>query len=78
MSQPDDDFQLTYLDIEIFCTTCGNEMVHDPDSLALAEARCGAMLECGRCGEITSWRFTLDPFVLEQVPNDWGGSIECD
>ena len=46
--------------------------------LPLAEARCGAMLECGRCGEITSWRFTLDPFILEQVPNEWGGSIECD
>ena len=74
----DEEFQLDHLDIQIHCPACGNEMVHDPDSLPLAEARCGAMLECGRCREITSWRFTLLPFTLRQIPNEWGGSIECD
>jgi hypothetical protein len=34
------------------------------------------MFECGSRGEITQWRFTLDPFVLEQVaPTTWGGTV---
>ena len=65
------------LGIEIHCPHCGNEMANDGDSLPLAEAPCGAMLECGQCGEVTSWRFSLKPFVLRQVPNEWGGQIEC-
>lgn len=75
---PEPELDLLGAGVEIPCPDCGNEMVHDPDSLALAEAPCGAMMECGRCGAITSWRFTLDPFVLRQVPNEWGGSIECE
>ncbi len=74
----DTEFELEQPDIEIHCPHCGNEMVHDPNSLTLAEAPCGAMLECGNCTEITSWRFTLEPFLLRQVPNKWGGKIECD
>ena len=66
------------LGIEIHCPNCSNEIANDPNSLTLAEAKCGAMLECGRCFEISSWRWTLNPFVLEQVENEFGGSIECD
>lgn len=47
-------------------------MVHDRDSLSLPEARCGAMLEHGSCGEITSWRSALLPFTRTHVPNAWG------
>ena len=73
-----DDFPgLDTLGIAITCPHCGNEMANDPNSLPLAEAPCGAMLECGRGAEITSWRFTLDPFTLRQVENTWGGTIEC-
>lgn len=74
----DDDFQLDAHDIRIHCPFCGTEMVHHPNRLFLAEARCGAMIECGNCAEITSWSFTLSPFTLRQVPNEWGGHIECD
>ncbi len=73
-----EDIGIEALGIKIPCPYCGNEMVHDPNSLTLAEAPCGAMLECGQCGEITSWRWTLAPFVLEHVPNQWGGNITCD
>ena len=73
-----DDFKIENLGIEIHCPFCQNEIANDPNSLALAEAICGAMLECGQCGEITSWRWTLNPFILKQVPNEFGGSIECD
>jgi len=65
------------LGIEIHCPSCNNELANDPNTLALSEAKCGAMLECGKCGEITSWRWTLKPFELKQVPNEFGGSIEC-
>ena len=73
-----EEFYIEDLGIEIHCPKCNNEMVNDGNSLVLAEAKCGAMLECGNCEEITSWRWTLDPFVLKQVPNEYGGSIECD
>lgn len=73
-----DDSIIDKLGIEIHCPLCQNEIANDPNSLALAEATCGAMLECGQCGEITSWRWTLNPFILKQVPNEFGGSIECD
>ncbi|MGV6860192.1 MAG: hypothetical protein ACWA41_00380 [Putridiphycobacter sp.] len=73
-----EDFRIEDLGIEIHCPKCNNEMANDQNSLPLAEARCGAMLECGNCGEITSWRWTLEPFKLEQVDNEWGGSIECE
>lgn len=66
------------LGIEINCPHCNNEIVNDPGSLPLAEAICGAMIECGKCGKITSWRWTLNPFVLKQVPVEFGGNIECD
>ena len=74
----EDNFNIEDLGIEIFCPSCRNEIVNNPNSLALAEAKCGAMLECGSCFEISSWRWTLNPFVLEQVPNEFGGTIECD
>lgn len=74
---PDQAPALDELGIEIHCPACGTEMVHDGDSLVLADAPCGAMLECGRCGQITSWRFTLRPFTLRQMPNEWGGRMEC-
>jgi hypothetical protein len=66
------------LGLDIVCPDCGAEMTSDPNTLPLAEAPCGAMLECGQCGAITSWRWTLEPFDLKQVPNEWGGTIECD
>jgi hypothetical protein len=51
-------------------------MVRDGNSLSLAYSRRGAMMQCGQCGEITQWRFTLEPFVLEQVePITWGGTV---
>jgi hypothetical protein len=51
-------------------------MVHDSNSLPLAESPRGAMFECGTCGGITQWRFTLNPFKLERVePITWGGHV---
>ena len=74
----EDDFAgIETLGIEIHCPNCGNEMANDGNSLPLAEAPCGAMLECGNCQTITSWEFSLDPFEVRQVPNQWGGRIEC-
>ena len=71
-----DDFTIESLPIEILCPKCGNELVHDDDTLTLAESPRGAMFECGQCAEITEWRFTLDPFTLEQaVPPNWGGTL---
>ena len=76
MADDDDDFVLADLGIAIRCPKCGNEMVRDGNSLSLAYSRKGAMMECGRCGEITQWRFTLGPFVLERVePITWGGTV---
>jgi transcription elongation factor Elf1 len=78
MTEPfdDPDFALENLPVEIHCPKCGNEMVHDSNSLPLAESPRGAMLECGTCGEITQWRFTLNPFKLERVqPITWGGHV---
>jgi hypothetical protein len=50
-------------------------MMRDGNSLTLAYSGKGAMMECGRFGEISQWRFTLDPFVLEQVePITWGAT----
>jgi endogenous inhibitor of DNA gyrase (YacG/DUF329 family) len=73
--QDPEEFQIDQLDIEIRCPKCGNEMVHDQNSLPLAESPRGAMFECGKCEEISQWEFTLDPFVLRQVPVTWGGSV---
>ena len=78
MNKPFDDpnSHLEDLPIEIHCPNCGNEMVHDGNSLQLAYSPRGAMFECGKCEEITQWRFTLDPFVLERVePIIWGGHV---
>jgi predicted RNA-binding Zn-ribbon protein involved in translation (DUF1610 family) len=67
---------LADLGIASHCPKCGNEMVRDANSLSLAYSRKGAMMECGRCGEITQWRFTLNPFVLERVEwITWGGTV---
>jgi uncharacterized Zn finger protein len=75
MAEDADDFELSDLGIAIHCPKCGTEMVRDRNSLALGYSRRGAMMECGRCGEITQWWFTLDPFVLTQViPITWGGT----
>ena len=72
----EEEFRLHRTTVEIRCPKCGNEMVHDSNSLTLAESRTGAMFECGRCGQITQWRFTLDPFALTQVvPITWGGQV---
>ena len=49
----EDDFNIEDLGIEIFCPNCQNEIANDPNSLALAEAKCGAMLECENCFEIS-------------------------
>lgn len=76
MADDDDDFVLADLGIAIHCPKCGNEMVRDGNSLSLAYSRKGAMMECGQCAEITQWRFTLNPFVLERVePITWGGTV---
>ncbi len=71
----EDEFRIEDTALEIHCPACGNEMVHDGDSLRLAESPRGAMLECGRCGEISQWEFTLEPRTLRQVPVTWGGSL---
>jgi predicted RNA-binding Zn-ribbon protein involved in translation (DUF1610 family) len=72
----DDDFVLEDLHVEIHCPKCGNEMVHDGNSLQLAVSPRGVMFECGRCAEITQWRYTFDPFTLERVePITWGGHL---
>lgn len=71
----EDDFDLSETNIEIRCPKCGNEMVHDGNSLTLAHSRTGAMFECGTCREISQWRFTLNPFTLTRVPVTWGGTV---
>jgi predicted RNA-binding Zn-ribbon protein involved in translation (DUF1610 family) len=71
----EDEFRIESTAIEIHCPKCRNELVHDGNSLTLAESRTGASFECGRCGEISQWKFTLEPFTLEQVPITWGGNV---
>lgn len=71
----DEEFELARTGIQIHCPKCGNELVHDGNSLTLAESPHGASFECGRCREITQWKFTLEPFTLQQVPVTWGGSV---
>lgn len=76
MTHPDDDFTLADTSLEISCPQCGNELVHDGNTLTLAESPRGAMFECGSCGLITQWRFTLAPFTLTRVdPVEWGGNV---
>jgi Zn finger protein HypA/HybF involved in hydrogenase expression len=64
----EEDFTIGSLPIKIHCPKCKNEMVHDQNSLALAESPRGAMLECGKCQEISQWEFTGDPIEVKQVP----------
>jgi endogenous inhibitor of DNA gyrase (YacG/DUF329 family) len=72
-NRPEDFFALADTGIRIHCPNCGNELVHDGNSLTLAESPRGAMFECGRCTKISQWEFTLAPFTLKQVPVTWGG-----
>ena len=70
----DDKIEIDQLDIEIRCPKCDNDLVHDNNTLPMAQSRNGAMFECGQCQEVTQWKFTLDPFMLERVdPIVWGG-----
>lgn len=71
----DDEFRIESAAIKIHCPKCQNELVHDGNTLTLAESRTGAMFQCGCCREITQWKFTLEPFTLEQVPITWGGTV---
>ena len=71
----DDDFQIEDLDIEILCPKCGNEMVHDDNSLPLAESPRGVMFECGQCEEISQWELSGDQTTAKQVPVTWGGNL---
>lgn len=72
----DDDFDITQTRLEITCPVCTAEIVHNPDSLALAESPRGAVIECGECGEITQWKYSLDTLSVEQViPVQYGGSV---
>ena len=71
----DPDFNLENTNLEIHCPACQNEMVHDGESLPLAESPTGTMFECGTCGEISKWEFTLVPRTIRQVPVTWGGEV---
>ena len=71
----DDDFDLSTLGINVFCPKCQNEMVHNGNSLRLAESATGALLECGKCEEITEWKFKGNPIEVIQVPVQFGGSV---
>jgi hypothetical protein len=75
MTEYDDEFCLKDLGIRIVCPYCSNEMVHDPDSLPLAESPTGAMLECGVCIEISQWEISGNPPVAKQVPVTFGGTV---
>ena len=75
MREENKEFQIDSLDVEIHCPKCGNELVHDGNSLPLAESEKGAMFECGECEEISQWEYTLEPFMLKQVPVTLGGSV---
>jgi hypothetical protein len=62
--------------IAIHCPKWGNEMARGGNSLSRAYSRKGAMMECGRCGEITQRRFALNPFVPERVESiTRGGTV---
>lgn len=71
----DEDFTIGAFEVKIHCPKCGNEMVHDGNSLVLAESPRGAQFECGRCEEFSQWSFSWDPFVATQVPLTWGGTL---
>ena len=75
MSESKTDFKLEDLQIKINCPKCGNEMVHDQNSLPLAESPRGAMLECGQCKEISQWEFSGEPLKAKQVPVTWGKEL---
>ena len=76
MDEDEEDFCIEDLGIEIHCPKCGNELTKDPDTLPLAESPTGAMFDCGKCQEISQWRFTLEPLSIEQVvPITWGGDV---
>ena len=74
-SHEEEDFRIEDSGIEIHCPKCGNEMVHDGNSLTLAESPRGVMFECGGCGEITQWQISYDPLTIKQVPVTWGGQL---
>ena len=72
----DEEFDITQTNLQIPCPKCGNEMVHDGNSLALAESLRGAVLECGSCAEISQWKYSLETLEIEQViPVQYGGHV---
>ena len=73
---PDDDaFSIESFDVQIQCPQCGHELVHDGNTLVLAESPRGVMFECGRCEKISEWKLTWEPFVATNVPVVFGGEI---
>ena len=73
--EAEDDFQIEDLSVEIRCPKCDNEMVHDSDSLPLAESPRGVMFECGQCAEISQWELSADQTSAKQDPVTWGGNL---
>jgi endogenous inhibitor of DNA gyrase (YacG/DUF329 family) len=70
-----DEFFLGDTDLEILCPRCGQEMVGDEDTGFLEETPERATLDCGRCGEISRWEYSLEPRRLRQMPTAGGNLI---
>ena len=68
-------FTIESLPIEIHCPDCNNEMVHDQNSLPLAESPRGVMFECGKCQKVSQWSISGDPMNVKQVPVTWGKKL---
>ena len=64
-----ENWELTELEIELFCPACESEMVQNPNSLTLARDYTWAAMECGDCGHISKWEWTLDTFIPKEVPH---------
>ena len=62
-----DEFWLDETDLEIPCPKCATEMVQHEDTEFLEETPDHAILECGKCGEISIWEYSLDPRRIRQV-----------
>lgn len=56
-----DEFWLEDAGFEIPCPKCGTEMVRNDDTRFLEETPERAVLECGQCGEISTWEISLQP-----------------
>src|SRR5687768_10215283 len=65
-----DEFWLEDAGFEIPCPKCGTEMVRNDDTRFLEETPERAVLECGQCGEISTWEISLEPRRARQVRHE--------